>query len=45
LLGSDVLDAALDLEPVPIEIGQTNAITDQGGALRERRSSTGCIVA
>jgi hypothetical protein len=34
LLVGRPIDAARDLEPVPIEIGKTNAITDQSGCLR-----------
>jgi hypothetical protein len=30
LLVGRTLDAAFDLEPVPIEVGEANAITDQG---------------
>ena len=42
-----VLDAALDLEPVPIEVGQTNAIADQSsGPCNARRApKVGGIVA
>jgi hypothetical protein len=37
LLGGRVVDAAFDLEPVPIQIGQTNAVANQSGVpLHER---------
>jgi hypothetical protein len=31
------LDAALDLEPVPLQVGEANAITDQTRSLLEQR--------
>ena len=40
LLVGRVLDAAFDLEPMPIEVGQTNAIADQSsGPLHARRAA------
>jgi hypothetical protein len=42
LLGSRVVDAAFDLEPVPIQIGQTNAVANQSASpLHEQRSPSG----
>jgi hypothetical protein len=32
LLGSRVLDAAFDLEPVPIQVDDANAIADQSAS-------------
>jgi len=36
LLGGGVVDTALDLEVVPVEIGEANAVTNQGQVLRAR---------
>jgi hypothetical protein len=33
LLGGRLIDAAFDLEVMPLEIGQANAITDQNQVL------------
>src|SRR5204862_532723 len=36
LLGGGVVDSAFDLEQVPVEIGEANAIADQGRSPRDR---------
>jgi len=36
LLGRRVVDAALDLEVMPVKIGEPNAVTNQGQVLRAR---------
>ena len=46
LLVGRVLDAAFDLEPVPIEVGQANAIADQSwvpSARGARRKTRGIV--